>query len=193
MKKLLFAALAVFTMTFTNAQDGGFANGDIFISGSFGFSSSSQGDIKSSSFGFTPRVGFFVSDNIAVGARFGLTTGKVETPLEEDVKTNAFAVGAFGRYYFNPSSKFSIFGEAAFNYNSSKVELGSAETKVDGVSVNVGPGVSYFLSDNFALEAFWGAIGYGTSKSDIDGSESINTFAFGVNLEDINLGLVYKF
>lgn len=32
MKKLILTAIAVFTLTFVNAQDGGFAKGDIFVS-----------------------------------------------------------------------------------------------------------------------------------------------------------------
>jgi len=194
MKKLLLAVIAVLTMTFTNAQDGGFANGDIFISGSVQFNSEKTGDLsKTTSFGFAPRVGLFVSDNIAVGARLGFTSRKQEVINTGDIKTNIFNIGAFGRYYFTPSTKFSIFGEAGFNYESSKFEVGSDESKVNGFGINVGPGVSYFLSDNFALEALWGAIEYRTSKPDADGSESTNNFDFGVNLDDISLGLVYKF
>jgi len=195
MKKLILAAVAVFTLGFVNAQDGGFTKGDIFASGSFGYSSQSTGDIKSSSFEFTPRIGFFVSDNIAVGARLGYTTAKQEAPFTTEVKTNTFNAGAFGRYYFTPSNKFSVFGEFGVEYASSKRDPGiiNNEDKVTGFGVNVGPGVSYFLSDHFALEAFWGAIGYASAKPDFDGAESTNAFTFGVDLSDINLGLVYKF
>ncbi|MBW1298383.1 porin family protein [Aquimarina litoralis] len=193
MKKLILTAIAVFTLTFVNAQDGGFAKGDIFLSGSFGYNSTSTGDIKDNSFEFTPRAGFFVSDNIAVGARLGFTTSKQETPITEDLKTNTFNAGAFGRYYFTPSNKFSIFGELGLEYASSKTEQGPGELKINGFGVNVGPGVSYFLSDHFALEAFWGALGYATAKPDVDNAESTNAFTFGLDLDDINLGLVYKF
>ncbi|WP_299180619.1 outer membrane beta-barrel protein [uncultured Aquimarina sp.] len=193
MKKLILTAIAVFTLTFVNAQDGGFAKGDIFVSGSFGYNSTSTGDIKNNSFEFTPRVGFFVSENIAVGARLGFTTSKQEAPFTEDIKNNSFNAGAFGRYYFTPSSKFSVFGEVAFEYASSKQEQGTGELKINGFGLNVGPGVSYFLSDHFALEAFWGALAYATAKPDIDGADSTNAVSVGLDLDDINLGLVYKF
>ncbi|MFD2562172.1 porin family protein [Aquimarina rubra] len=193
MKKILLTAVAVFTLAFVNAQDSGFAKGDIFVSGSFGYDSQSTGDIKNNSFEFTPRVGFFVSDNIAVGARLGYQTSKQEAPFTEDFKTNTINAGAFGRYYFTPSNKFSVFGEFGLEYASSKQEQGANELKVNGFGLNVGPGISYFLSDHFALEAFWGALGYATAKPDVDGAESTDAFTFGVNLDDINLGLVYKF
>jgi len=193
MKNFFLTAIAVCTFTFMNAQEDGFSKGDIFISGSFGLNSQSTGDIKNSSFQFTPRVGFFVADNIAVGARLGFTSGKQEVPFTEELKTSAINAGAFGRYYFTPSSKFSIFGEFGLEYASSKQEQGNTELKINGFGVNVGPGVSYFLSDHFALEAFWGAIAYATAKPDVDGAESTDAISFGVNLDDINLGLVYKF
>ncbi len=193
MKKLILAAVAVFTLGFVNAQDGGFAKGDIFASGSFGYSSQSNGDAKSTAFQITPRIGFFVSDNIVVGARIGYNAQKQEIPFTDEVKINTFNGGAFGRYYFTPSSKFSIFGELGVDYLSIKTEIASIDTTVDGVGIGGGPGVSYFISDHFALEAFWGALSYSSTKPDIDGAESTDTFSIGVNLDDINLGLVYKF
>ncbi|WP_299222003.1 outer membrane beta-barrel protein [uncultured Aquimarina sp.] len=193
MKKILLTAVVVFTVAFTNAQDGGFSKGDIFISGSFGYNSTSTGDAKSNSFEITPRAGFFVSDNIAVGARIGYTTQKQEIPFTDDAKSNVFTGGAFGRYYFTPSSKFSIFGELGANYLSIKTEIGTIDSTTDGFLIGGGPGVSYFISDNFALEAFWGALSYSSTKSDFNGDESTDLFSIGVNLDDINLGLVYKF
>ncbi|WP_299253382.1 outer membrane beta-barrel protein [uncultured Aquimarina sp.] len=192
MKKLILTTVAVLSLAFANAQDGGFAKGDIFVSGSFGYNSTSTGDAKSNSFEITPRVGFFVSDNIVVGARIGYTTQKREAPLAADVKSNIFTGGAFGRYYFTPSNKFSIFGEFGANYFSAKTELATIDSTTDGFDINVGPGVSYFLSDHFALEAFWGALGYSTSKDD-GATDSTNSFRIGLNLDDVNLGLVYKF
>lgn len=190
---MILTAIAVFTLGFINAQDGGFAKGDIFLSGSFGYNSTKTGDIKNNSFEFTPRAGFFVSDNIAVGARLGYTNSKQEVPFFDDVKLNTFNIGGFGRYYFTPSDKFSIFGELGLEYATSKREEGTTELKINGFGINVGPGVSYFLNDHFALEAFWGALGYATAKPDVDNAESTDVITFGLDLDDINLGLVYKF
>ncbi|MDH7445597.1 outer membrane beta-barrel protein [Aquimarina sp. 2201CG14-23] len=193
MKKMLLTAVAVFTLSFVQAQDGGFAKGDIFVSGSVGYNSQSTGDAKTNSFEITPRVGFFVSENLVVGARIGYNTQKQEVPFADEIKLNTFTGGAFGRYYFTPSNKFSIFGELGVNYLSIKADVGAVDTTTDGFGIGGGPGVSYFISDNFALEAFWGALSYASTKPDVDGADSTDSFAIGVNLDDINLGLVYKF
>ena len=111
MKKVILSVAAVFAFGFANAQETvseGFAKGDVFISGALGFSSQKQGDAKVTTFEVAPSVGYFVTPNIAIGGRLGFQSVKDETePIEE--KTNSFSIGAFGRYYFTPASKFSLF------------------------------------------------------------------------------------
>jgi len=53
--------------------------------------------------------------------------------------------------------------------------------------------MNYFLNSNFALEAKVGVLGYSSDKPDFDGAEATDNFNFGLNLNDITLGLVYKF
>lgn len=204
MKKIILSVAAVFAFGFANAQDTegtgtkGFANGDVFITGSVGFSSSKTGDFKSNSFNVMPQVGLFVTDNIAIGAMIGYksTTEDQFDVAAYELKTNALAVGAFARYYATPKSDFSFFGElgAAYVTSTSETDLpGSTEYKQNGFAVALSPGVSYFISNNFALEASIGALQYSTSKPDVDGAESTNNFGLELNLTDIQFGLVYKF
>ncbi|HEX9980719.1 MAG TPA: porin family protein, partial [Flavobacterium sp.] len=63
----------------------------------------------------------------------------------------------------------------------------------NGFGVSVSPGVSYFISSHFALEATIGALSYETSKPDVDDAEATDTFGLNVDLTDITLGLIYKF
>jgi opacity protein-like surface antigen len=205
MKKIILSAIALVAFGFANAQDAttatggkGFANGDVFISGSVGFSSSSTGDFKSNSFNITPMVGFFVSDNIAIGGMIGYASSTQDEFDGLDifeVKENTFSVGAFGRYYTTPSSDFSFFGELGIAYATSKQEVEGVdgESKTNGFGFALSPGVSYFISNNFALEASIGALSYTSAKPDADGAESTDTFGLELNLTDIQLGLVYKF
>ena len=205
MKKIILSAAALFVFGFANAQDAttatgggdakGFAKGDIFMSGSAGFSSESTGDDKLNSFEISPSLGFFVSDNIAIGALLSYTSTKDETPGVEDIDTNALAIGVFGRYYATPASDFSFFGELGAAYVMAKQEQGSAEGKANGFVIAFSPGVSYFISSNFALEASIGELSYTTVKPDNDlpGEESTDTFKLNLDLTDIMVGLVYKF
>lgn len=200
MKKLILSAVAVFAFTFANAQEAteanggkGFSAGDVFISGSVGFQSEKTGDIKSNEFNIMPRAAYFVNNNIAIGLQAGFASSKNETPGVPDVKVNAFEIGAFGRYYFTPANDFSIFGQLDFAYATAKRKQdGTPDQKIDGFNVGLAPGVSYFLSKNIAIEATFGLLGYNTVE--VDGAaDSTDTFNIGLDLNNINFGIVYKF
>ena len=81
MKKIILTAVAVFGFAFANAQEeekgnGGFAKGDVFVSGAVTFGSSKTGDFKANAFEIAPKVGYFVTENIAVGASVGFQSLK---------------------------------------------------------------------------------------------------------------------
>lgn len=200
MKKIVLTVAAVFAFGFANAQEEtseGFKKGDTFISGAVSFGSTKTGDFKTSDFEIAPSAGYFVTENIAVGVSVGYLSSKVDVGTA-DVKNSTFTVGAFGRYYFTPASKFSIFGQLGVNYMSYDNEFDPetqtvGEFKGNGFGVKLAPGVSYFLTKNFALEASFGVLGFESTKPDADGAEKTNSFDFGLDTRDIKLGLVYKF
>ncbi|AXO79461.1 porin family protein [Olleya aquimaris] len=197
MKKLLFtAAIAVLGFTSVNAQDemttvGGFEEGDVFISGSVGFGNESFGDESTNVFSIAPKAGYFLSDNIAAGLKLGYTSFSGDNDGVDFVDASELAIGVFGRYYFTADDQFSLFTELGVDYISNDDKL--ADAKSDGFDIAFAPGISYFVSDNFAIEATVGVLGYSTEKADFDGAESRNNFDFGVNFADINFGVVYKF
>ena len=196
MKKIILAAVAVMVFGFANAQDSGFAKGDAFISGAVGISSSKTGDFKESELNIVPRVGYFATDNIAVGATIGFTSQKETNEFGDDEQLSTIGFGVFGRYYATPASNFSLFGELGVNYASAKFDDGidgTDDDKANGFNIAVAPGVSYFISKHFAFEASIGVLSYGSVKPDADGAESTNSFEFGLGLEDLTVGLVYKF
>lgn len=199
MKKVLLSLAAVFAFGLANAQEtesNGFAKGDVFLSGTVGFSSESTGDAKTTGFNIAPSAGYFVNENIAVGLSLGYNSLKNEVPsnpVTSESKYTSFGVGAFGRYYFTPGNSFSLFGQLGVGYESGKLEQNSDESKTDSFNIGVAPGINYFVSEHFALEATFGILGYSTSKPDFDGADSTNSFDFGLNLDNINFGIVYKF
>lgn len=192
MKKVLLSAVALLAFGFANAQEegNGFGKGSMFVSGTVGFNSAKQGDAKSSEFTFSPALGYFVTENIALGARLNVVSGEDQF----ETKSSEFGADVFGRYYFTPASKFSVFGELAVGFGSEKIEpLVGAETKFNSFGVNAGIGVSYFLNNNFAIEANWAGLGYNSRKQDVSGAEAINTLGLGVDMSAIGFGLLYKF
>lgn len=198
MKKVLLSAVAILGFTFANAQEeeaatsnGGFAKGDIFVSGAVMFSNSSTGDVKSNNFEIAPQVGFFVSDNIAIGAKIGYQSMKAENGVADTQDDAGFAVGAMGRYYFTPANQFSLFGQVGVNYSSMDNKL--ADFKYNVIDGGVGLGMNYFVSSNFSLEAAVGVLGFSTNDNGGDGADASNTFMFGGDWRAVTFGVNYKF
>ncbi len=198
MKKIIFTVAAIFAFGFANAQDKkesseGFSKGNVFLSGGFGFGSDSTGDVKNSSFTFAPAVGFFVAEKIAVGVRLDFTSGKSENPPAADVKTTDFTGEVFGRYYFTPASKFSVFGELAVGLGTSKVEQSGVSADSQIVGGNLGAGINYFLSNHWSIEAGWAGLGFNSSDNGGNGADKTDSIGLNVDLSSINFSLNYKF
>lgn len=194
MKKIVLSMVAVLAFGFANAQEStgkGFSKGSIFVSGSVGIISEKTGDDKSSGFEIEPKVGFFVTDNIAIGGKLGYASLKSENAVTDTEDEARLTVGAFGRYYFTPSSDFSLFGEFGVDYSSIEDKL--ADDKAKEIGANLGLGLSYFVSSNFAIEATWAGLGYTSNDNGGDGADKTNTIGLGANLSSINFGLLYKF
>ena len=194
MKKIVLSMVAVLAFGFANAQEStgkGFSKGDIFISGSFGINSEKEGDNKSTGFEIAPKVGFFVTENIAIGGKLGFSSDKAENAITDTQDEARLTVGAFGRSYFTPSSDFSLFGELGVDYSSVDNKL--TDVKENEIGANLGLGLSYFVSSNFAIEATWAGLGYTTNDNGGDGADKTNSFGLGADLSSINFGLLYKF
>ena len=161
MKKVLLSAVAILGFTFANAQEeetttNGFAQGDVFVTGAVTFSSTSMDEDKSSSFEIAAQVGYFLTENIAIGGKVGYMSMKAEDAMGDTEDMSGFGVGAFGRYYFTPANQFSLFGQLAVDYASMEDKL--ADYKVNAFGAGLGFGMNYFVSSNFSIEAGVGVL-----------------------------------
>lgn len=121
------------------------------------------------SFNLNPKVGWFVENNLLVGAQvtFGITTFTGST-------TTNYAVGAFGRKYLGDAStdlgrtsKWFLEANAGISgLNTSG--SGVAHSSTNGLNIGFGPGYSYFINQNIALEALAKynlTVGFGNSTT----------------------------
>ena len=204
MKKIILTAVALLAFGFANAQEeekgnGGFAKGDVFVSGAVTLSSAKKGDFKANAFEIAPKVGYFVTENIAVGASVGFQSLKFDNGAA-DATNSGLGLGAFGRYYFTPADKFSLFAELGFDYTSFDEEFdaedgtvysGSIESKE--VGFGLGAGMNYFVSSNFSIEAGVAVLGYSSNDNGGNGADKTNTFSFGGDWRAVTFGVNYKF
>jgi len=185
--------------------------GKIFIQGSssIGFSSekytyisggTSTESSKSTSFGFRPKVGYFVIDNLPVGLLIDLNTYKNKAIDSDNQNTsNDFLIGPFARYYFLPQDELKPMAEIYAGFggskDKSKYSSYSYESKYGIFKLGLGVGASYFFTDHVAFDFL---IGYNTSRYKL---KSETTAARSASSEDedqtdkyagigINIGVV---
>ena len=197
MKKVLLSAVSLLSFGFANAQEEkaneGFAKGDLFVTGAFTLGSEKTGDVKSSSFEIAPQVGFFLTENIAIGGKLGYKADKAENAGGDTQDDAGFTVGAFGRYYFTPASKFSLFAQLGLDYSSMEDKLATDYTEAE-LGLGLGAGLNYFVSSNFSIEAGVAVLGY--SSNDNGGGSGVdktNNFSFGGDWRAVTFGVNYKF
>ena len=91
MKKIILTAVALLAFGFANAQEGeksangGFSKGDVFVTGAvtFGSTNDKDFDVKTNGFEIAPQVGYFLTENIAIGGKLGFASYKEEmNPIE---------------------------------------------------------------------------------------------------------------
>jgi hypothetical protein len=189
MKKLLFIFATVFIINTTYGQKRtttssssyssssyGFSKGDFVLSGSFEFSASDGNN----GFGFKPSLGYFINDKVLLGASIGYRSKLAKT---NDLNPDGFSFDLFGRYYTTPKSQFSLFGQA---------KLGFVSRDGGGTTIGLGvsPGINYFVSKSFTIEAQFGELGFASTSGN---GVSSTSFGLGLNLSNINFGLDYKF
>jgi opacity protein-like surface antigen len=199
MKKIILSVVAIMAFGFANAQDkkeggAGLAKGDLYLTGAFGFSSESTGDVKGNEFRIAPGAGFLISDNIAIEGQIRYESGSDTDAADVETKTNGIGIAAGAKYFFTPANAFSVSLGANISYMSSKSEENEFDTSftTKEIGFNVPLGLHYFVSNNFAITSTWGGLGYSSNDNGGDGADKTNGLSLGLNMESISFGLIYK-
>ena len=199
MKKILLSALAVFAFGVANAQQEGgfgFSKGDVIVEGNLTVNSVSKPEGNSTktttSYGFTPAVGYFISDKFAVGLDLRILSQKGSGSAEK----NTFGVGLDARYYFlDLGQRFKVYGQGRIGFDSVNEKPGDA--KSTDIGFNAGLGVNYFLTKSLAINfAVTDILSVNNSKpKEGDGTTTIelNVNNFSNFFTTPTFGLTFKF
>lgn len=125
---------------------------------------------KATGFQIHPIIGYFVIDNVAVGA-------SAQFAFINNLNNNSYGIGPFVRYYLLKKEKpINIFSEARYEY--SVLKLLNAQTE----NFNVKLGTVYFLNDSVGIEV---ALNYSTQKSNqnIENQAIYLNVGFQIHLE----------
>ncbi|MFY7813778.1 MAG: outer membrane beta-barrel protein [Chryseobacterium taeanense] len=178
-------------------------------------------DSKDQNFTAVPTVGIFIAPNLAIGTGIGYIGSRsdhkditnvggtgIET-VQTIIKANAFTAKPFIRKYWTLSDKLYIFGQLEvpieigkrtadlqlnyFDINGyTYYQSMNIEQKYTSFGVNVKPGLDYFISKNWTIEATIGEFGYKNTKIK-DQDKGTDTFNFGLNLSSVMFGVKYVF
>ena len=201
MKKLLLSMVAVAAFAFsTQAQT---EKGNTMLGGNLGFNTSkTDGAVKADvNFRIVPTVGYFVSDNFAIGTGIGYNYNK---KVSTNNLNEAIEVSPFGRYYVDLSDQFKFFGQLSVPMAFGNNKLVDYEGNVaddkyastTNIGVNIAPGFAFFPTKKIGIELSVNGLGYNnyTAKNELTGNKvETNSFGLDANTFAPKLGVMFHF
>ncbi len=199
MKKRFLLLATVFAINFANAQEttaprAVFSKGDMWIEGGI---SLTTGDSSNDYFAVTPKVGYFLDNNWAVGADINYASVSYLPNGSGYDKSNSFGIGGFARYYFLNLGNFKAFGEAGLGYNHSEMEYTNGSSNINnGIKANIDLGINYFFTPRWAATfTLAEVLSYNNVRP--ENGDSSNDLVVNINLfnnifAQPQFGLLYK-
>lgn len=174
------------------------SSGNMMVGGALELESSSRQGSNlndASSLYFSPSFGYFLSDNLAIGAGISVGSSSSGTGDAKTVTTN-FGFGPFARYYlFTSNDRFAFFGHAGLHFGTGKTNPPfGADTKSSSISFSVAPGAAYFFNEHWALELALRGISVSSSDPNTaNDNDKTTRFNFGVSSFSPSLAFRYHF
>ena len=174
------------------------SSGNMMVGGGLEFNSRShQFDNVNNFSGLTlsPSFGYFLRDNLAVGASLDLSSSRRGTGAGKTVYT-AFGFGPFVRYYkFTSNENFAFFGNAAVAFSTNKTDPPAGGViRGNAISFAVSPGAAYFFNEHWAMEISLALFSITSSDPDTaNNNDKVTTVSFGFDSLSPGLGIRYHF
>lgn len=200
MKKLLLSLVAVSAFAFTTQAQT--EQGKFLVGGNVELNTNKVNGAAKTDLNFSviPSVGYFVSDNFAVGTGVGYTYAKGYSATAS-AKSNAFVVSPFARAYKNISDEFKFFGQLSVPMTFGNNKVGDAEGNNmvktgsnNAVGVALSPGFAFFPSKKIGIEFSVNGISYNDYRlKDADGDKigGSKNFNVGANFFAPKLGVQF--
>ena len=176
--KLLAMFFFVFIVKEIRAQ--GFEKNQFSIIANVGLDNEIMSGKDKTSYYFGLDGGLFVSNCVNLGLNFGVNN-------IADISDNFF-MRFKSTFYATPKNKFSLFGSISAGYFETKLQ----GEQFKGYDFFINPGVNYFVTDAFAINASVGNIGYKTYKSDSNKNIKSEEIKLDFNFSQITIGLLYR-
>lgn len=140
-----------------------------------------------------PEVGYLFNDTWGVGLLTGYEHEK-EKEEGHTVRSDAFKISPFARYYYYHRGPFNLFVDGGFGLNFGRVKVGNITENKHGVEFGLRPGACADLTEGLCLCLRMGFIGY--RRNYFSGEEPrIGNDGFGLRFapEELMIGLELEF
>jgi hypothetical protein len=153
--------------------------------------------VKSTRINILPKVGYFVSDRMAIGIKMGVTSNvENENVNSEKYKytETLFSIAPFARYYLT-SGTVGIFAEGSCAVGFGKMKVTQTDysetSNIAQVMVGISPGIYYYIHPKLALEFSAGWLGYEYySEKQDDVKRKRGSFGFDIKATGLSLGAI---
>lgn len=170
-------------------------------------SSTQSIDVTANDFNFTVGGGYMLTDEFGAGLTFGLSSLSApismsvgDTTIEMEASANIFTIAPTARYFVELDRELYLSFQLSVGYGFGSSSSGSGEFSIEqsfGIfDASIKPGITYFMSDNIALDLRAGYIGYNSTTTTVDmpGSDPIETsngsFQFLADMSSVQLGIL---
>lgn len=150
-------------------------------------------------FGFTPQIGYTVSDNLVVGIELGYEKSKSTTSYSDATNDTSqtgteYSFAPYVKKFIPISNKFAFHVIGKLNYTKGEQKSINNTTDTKRYAALIQPGISYFVSPKFAFEANMGQVGFIKTINNFGNNEfESNLFDFSLNPSNLTFGLSYFF
>lgn len=211
-KLAIIAILGIFTFK-AQAQT---EKGDFLLGGSVTYFTQKNGtQPRSNNFGITPKFGYFINKNFALGAQLLYNYNKRDgflildeyytgNLLQGGDNSQSYGISPFTRYYVDLSDHFKFFGELALSVATGKSKNVDENGKstitnyhFNKYGAGISPGLAFFPTKKWAVEFAFPLLTYTKQTySKIASPNSVrnnDNFGFGLNTFSPAIGVNYHF
>ena len=165
MKKLIVAFIFLISANLIFAQYT--AKGNFMVGGTTGFSTAkstvenntdgvSVGGTRTTQFNLTPNLGYFLTDDFALGLRMDYAKNKIKYNDGSVDASNNSIFGPFVRYYLPTTTNRTLFFGAGvgFGNSSDQIQLATGQQNIENrlMAISGGPGFTIFSNDAIGIE-----------------------------------------
>lgn len=180
MKRTLTFMAMMFMSTLAFAQ---IEKGTIQLGGNFNYNKTENRFQESTLFQIIPRASLFIAENKSLGLSTGYSYQETPTGGGGQQEVKQFLIGAFSRFHKNVNENFYLFLQPGVTIGINRLTNGVDQ---DNLTINLVPGMMYFVSDKVALEMNLGELFY--RNANINGGLKSDNFGLNFNLSSILLG-----